>query len=209
MYVLHTYTKIQKSVRLGSDNLQNWFHVKSSAAEKILFSSLYCLLIVKTRRKAGLRPAFCSLLSLPLIAVKVWQSKVQGVTGFGTRCDKVWYKVWKSLPSKSVSGTRSDIVWYKVWQDGSGSIPSQFWVDSKSIPGRFQVDSTIPSRFRVDSKSITGRFFYSKSIPSRLRVDSSILSRFQVDSGSIPSRFWVDSTILSRLRVDSKSILLF
>ena len=50
---------------------------------------------VETRRTAGLRPAFCSLLSLTPIAASwaVGQGLVPGVTRSGTRCDKVCYKV--------------------------------------------------------------------------------------------------------------------
>ena len=56
-----------------------------------------------TRRTAGLRPAFCSLLSLPnRVGYKVWQTLIKGrlglvlgVTGLGIRCDRVGYKVWQ------------------------------------------------------------------------------------------------------------------
>ena len=46
---------------------------------------------------------------------KVWQGLVQGVIGFGTRCDSVWYKVWQGLVQGVIGfGTRRDKVWYKV-----------------------------------------------------------------------------------------------
>ena len=48
---------------------------------------------------------------------------VQSVAGSGTRCKRVWYKVWQGLvqgvtgflvQGVAGSGTRCDRVWYKV-----------------------------------------------------------------------------------------------
>ena len=95
----------------------------------------------------------------------VWQSLVQKVTRSGTRCDrdwvkgvskseercnKVWHKVWKCLPCRSVFGTKSNIVCrigYKVWQSLVQGV-----TNSRSVSGRFQVNSgSVPGRFRVGS----------------------------------------------------------
>ena len=163
MYLLYAY--LQKFIRES----ELGFLRQNSQLTQCHKSRKFFLLI--TRRTAGLHPAFCSLLSLPLIVRP---------GPFGTRCDIVWNKVWQAL----VQGVTKSGTWCeKVWV-GSGSVPDRLRVDSESIPGRYQVDSgSIPSRFRVDSRSI----------PSQFRVDSELIpGRFQVDSRSIPGRFLVD-----------------
>ena len=76
-----------------------------------------------TSRTAGLRPAFCSLLSL-LASVCGYAYGPSGslsvrLSGSGTRCDtdRVLHKVWQGLvQGVTKTGTMFDKVWYKMWQ---------------------------------------------------------------------------------------------
>ena len=71
-------------------------------------------------RGAGLRPAPRSLYKVlagsgtrcDKVWYKMWQGLVLGTTGLGTRCDKVCYRVWQELvQGMTKSGTRCDRVW--------------------------------------------------------------------------------------------------
>ena len=69
----------------------------------------YCQDSQKGRPSAGLllAPIAASYLSI--------LSMTQGVTGFGTRCDKFWYKEWQNLvQGVKKSETMCNKVWYKV-----------------------------------------------------------------------------------------------